>query len=501
MGNVTKSQQNNITSPNGNSLAVFVDGITGIMKVKDIMGNIQPLTDFVAGLGTNPFEYNANTNGIQPVLGTNDASGCYATIGGGCTNTASNYYATIGGGFLNTASNDYATIGGGSCNTASGLCSTIGGGNCNSASNLHSIVGGGRQNSASGCYSTVGGGRCNTASNCFATVGGGRQNTSSGGCSTVVGGCLNTASGNYSITSGGLCNISSGAYASAIVGGYCNIASCWYTFIGGGFKNTASNLVSVIGGGACNLSNGKGTTVSGGCCNTASNYVSVVGGGYRNNSNANYSGILGGKNNKICGFQNAMIIGSNLCATQSYTTFTNCLSANNLTVGCAVSVGANKVLVNATPKIGSFFSTQTQSATTINTPKAMTLNNTDAFSSGVSIVSNSQITVDTTGIYNLQFSAQIDRVTTSGVDRMEIWFRKQGVDIPNSTTKVTVSGSANQAKVVASWNFYVSLTAGQYVELMYSVTDLQVQIVTEAENLVVPYPATPSLIVTIQKIN
>ena len=47
MGNVTKSQQNNITSPNGNSLAVFVEGISGIMKVKDVMGNIQPLSDFI----------------------------------------------------------------------------------------------------------------------------------------------------------------------------------------------------------------------------------------------------------------------------------------------------------------------------------------------------------------------------------------------------------------------------------------------------------------------
>jgi hypothetical protein len=44
---VTKSQLNNITSPNGNSLAVFVDGITGVMKVKDVMGNIQPLSDFI----------------------------------------------------------------------------------------------------------------------------------------------------------------------------------------------------------------------------------------------------------------------------------------------------------------------------------------------------------------------------------------------------------------------------------------------------------------------
>jgi hypothetical protein len=48
MGNVTRSGQNNITSPNGNSLAVFVDGETGIMKVKDINGNIQPLSDYIS---------------------------------------------------------------------------------------------------------------------------------------------------------------------------------------------------------------------------------------------------------------------------------------------------------------------------------------------------------------------------------------------------------------------------------------------------------------------
>jgi hypothetical protein len=53
MGNVTKSSQNNITSPNGNSLAIFVDGVTGIIKLKDVLGNIQPLSDFI------------NTNGIK----------------------------------------------------------------------------------------------------------------------------------------------------------------------------------------------------------------------------------------------------------------------------------------------------------------------------------------------------------------------------------------------------------------------------------------------------
>ena len=90
MGNVTRSQPNNITSPNGNSLAVFVEGTTGEMKVKDVNGNIQPLSDFVSGGGTSPFEYNANGSGIEPILGTNDASGTNATIGGGTNNNVCN---------------------------------------------------------------------------------------------------------------------------------------------------------------------------------------------------------------------------------------------------------------------------------------------------------------------------------------------------------------------------------------------------------------------------
>lgn len=47
MGNVTTSKANNISSPNGNSLAVFVDGDDDIIKVKDVRGNVQNLSDYV----------------------------------------------------------------------------------------------------------------------------------------------------------------------------------------------------------------------------------------------------------------------------------------------------------------------------------------------------------------------------------------------------------------------------------------------------------------------
>ena len=130
MGNVTTSEQNNITSPNGNSLAVFVEGTTGEMKVKDINGNIQPLSDFIILGASSPFEYNANATGIQPILGTNDASGTNATIGGGQSNTASGCYSIIGGGRNNTASGSYSGIlSGKSNNTNSCACAMIVGSN------------------------------------------------------------------------------------------------------------------------------------------------------------------------------------------------------------------------------------------------------------------------------------------------------------------------------------------------------------------------------------
>jgi hypothetical protein len=47
MGNVTKSSANNIKSPDGNSLAIFVDGDDNTIKVKDVRGNVQDLSDYV----------------------------------------------------------------------------------------------------------------------------------------------------------------------------------------------------------------------------------------------------------------------------------------------------------------------------------------------------------------------------------------------------------------------------------------------------------------------
>ena len=95
MGNLTKSQPNNITSPDGNSLAIFVDGVSGALTLKDVNGNVQPMSGYIGG---SPFKFGTGIESIQPVLGNNCASGNYSTIGGGKGNITSGGYSIIGGG-------------------------------------------------------------------------------------------------------------------------------------------------------------------------------------------------------------------------------------------------------------------------------------------------------------------------------------------------------------------------------------------------------------------
>jgi hypothetical protein len=47
---ISKSLSNNIKSPNGNSLALFLDDNDSLLKLKDIYGNIEALSNYVGGL-------------------------------------------------------------------------------------------------------------------------------------------------------------------------------------------------------------------------------------------------------------------------------------------------------------------------------------------------------------------------------------------------------------------------------------------------------------------
>jgi hypothetical protein len=143
-------------------------------------------------------------------------------------------------------------------------------------------------------------------------------------------------------------------------------------------------------------------------------------------------------------------------------------------------------------RYGAFYSTDTHTAAVINTAYEMTLNVTD-ISFGVSLgTPTSRVYLDTEGIYNFQFSAQLGK-TTGGVGAVYIWCRVNGVDIPNSATKIRIQG--NLAETVAAWNFVLAVNAGDYFELMWSTDSTSCQIFASAASL--PVPAIPSLILTV----
>ena len=143
-------------------------------------------------------------------------------------------------------------------------------------------------------------------------------------------------------------------------------------------------------------------------------------------------------------------------------------------------------------RYGSFLDTTTQTATTINTAKAITFNTTD-ISRGVYIGSpTSRVYVDTEGVYDFQISIQLDS-TVSTDEHFYLWLAKNGTDVANSASTVRLKG--NNSESILSLNFFLDLKAGDYVELTYSVTNLGVQILYAAASP--PVPAIPSVILTV----
>ena len=150
---------------------------------------------------------------------------------------------------------------------------------------------------------------------------------------------------------------------------------------------------------------------------------------------------------------------------------------------------------------GSFWSTETQILSGPTVASAMTFNNTDPDSNGVSIQNNTQLTFAYPGVYNIQFSAQVDRIVgPATANEMDIWFAKNGVAIPDSTTTTVIAGLTIAAKEVAAWNYMLSVDAGDYIELYWSCPNVNVELVYVPANINPTRPAVPSVILTAQQV-
>jgi hypothetical protein len=150
------------------------------------------------------------------------------------------------------------------------------------------------------------------------------------------------------------------------------------------------------------------------------------------------------------------------------------------------------ILGSGSLRSGAFYDTTTQSAAVINTAYAITFDST-SLTQGVSIgTPTSRVYVNRTGSYNIQFSLQLVSTNAASKD-VYIWADVNGTSVPESATKLTMSGSSNA--YVAAWNFVIRMSAGDYFRLMWSTSNTNVQIARIAASA--PVPAIPSVILTV----
>jgi hypothetical protein len=151
---------------------------------------------------------------------------------------------------------------------------------------------------------------------------------------------------------------------------------------------------------------------------------------------------------------------------------------------------------------GAFQDTTDQTAASTTAAYAITFNTTD-FSNGVYLSNSSRLNVRNSGLYNLEFSIQFKNTTNDSQDA-EVWFRKNGTDIAASNSRFGLAArksSGDPSHVIGALNFYVELVAGDYVELMWKVSDTGVAIEHFAAGTSPTRPATPSVITTMSYVS
>lgn len=149
---------------------------------------------------------------------------------------------------------------------------------------------------------------------------------------------------------------------------------------------------------------------------------------------------------------------------------------------------------------GSFYDTTTQT-TTANTATLLTINSTDTpNTNGISIVSGSRITVTYPGIYNLQFSVQVQSTDNAPQD-ISIWLKQNGTDLAGSTGLISIPArksatAGEEAHGIFGWNYFVTMAASDYIQLYWSTTNANVSIKYYAASTGPVRPSTSSVVAT-----
>ncbi len=139
-----------------------------------------------------------------------------------------------------------------------------------------------------------------------------------------------------------------------------------------------------------------------------------------------------------------------------------------------------------------------QAATTTTAENIMAFSTTD-YALGASLVDNTKLKVDYSGLYNIQFSVQLIN-TTNDVQEVSIWFKKNGTNVAGSNSEFGMpqrKSSGTASRLIAALNFFIALQKDDYVQLAWRPSDIGVSIEHFATQTTPDRPSTPSIIATV----
>ena len=170
------------------------------------------------------------------------------------------------------------------------------------------------------------------------------------------------------------------------------------------------------------------------------------------------------------------------------------------------SLTANKITnaLNYTPvpnDFGSFYDTAKQT-TPISTAAVVKFNFMN-FANNIAITNNTsglptRITAKNAGLYNLKYTLQFIK-TDAANDEVSIWLRRNSSAYPNTNNTYAILGSG--IKNTVSNSFFVALGNDDYVEIYFSLKNINSTLTSVNPQLTPSRPATTAAAVSIQRIN
>lgn len=145
---------------------------------------------------------------------------------------------------------------------------------------------------------------------------------------------------------------------------------------------------------------------------------------------------------------------------------------------------------------GLFFNTTDHTHSTIETPDEITWNST-AYSKNISVdgTYTSRIVFAAAGKYMVNFTAQLNS-QSANAKTFWFWPRINGTDIPGSTMRITLHDN-DEAKTVARGGIF-EVSAGDYLEAMWAVDDLDTALKSYAAETFCP--AVPSVTLLVKNV-